>query len=251
MYYGWRRKIGLIIPSTGNAPEVEFHRYVPSGVAVSSQHVLFERVDQDGLVAMGARLEEAASVLATGEPDLLVFACTMGSLVKGVGYDREIVARLEALTGIKTITTSTAVLAALKALEAKKLSIATPYSAEMNATEKRFLEDNGYQVSSIEGLGHLDPRIMPRITLDQIYHLVEAVLDAEADTIFVSCTGLGIIEGLPIIEADFQRQTIGSIQATLWYALRTLGLNDDLPLGRLFGLPAPEGSATDEARSCR
>ena len=109
MYYGWRKKIGLIIPSTGNAPEVEFHRYAPEGVAVSSQRVLFEHVDERGLTEMGDRLEEAAAVLATGEPDILVFACTMGSLVKGVGYDQEIITRLEALTGNKTITTSTAV----------------------------------------------------------------------------------------------------------------------------------------------
>ena len=239
-YYGWRKKIGLIIPSAGNAPEVEFHRFAPEGVAVSSQHVLFEKVDKHGLVAMGERLEEAAGILATGEPDILVFACTMGSLIKGAGYDQEIIARLQERTGITTITTSTAVLAALKALESERLVIATPYSAEMNAVEQHFLEDNGYAVTNIVGLGHLDPRAMPKITAAEMYHLAREVLSSEtsksADTLFISCTGLGIINSLAIFESDFGIPTIGSIQATLWYTLRRLGIKDKLPLGRLLSL---------------
>ncbi|MDR1358375.1 MAG: aspartate/glutamate racemase family protein [Coriobacteriales bacterium] len=213
---------------------MEFHRYAPTGVAISSQHVLFERVDEQGLIHMGERLEEAARVLATGEPDILAFACTMGSLVKGTGYDQELISRLEAATGIPVITTSTAVLAALRALKAEKLIIATPYSDEMNDIERRFLEDNGFSVLAIEGLQHVDPHAMPKITPDQLYRLVEEVFDPQADTIFVSCTGLGIIDFLPLFEADFQRQTIGSVQVTLWHTLRCLGIHDELPLGTLF-----------------
>jgi maleate isomerase len=236
MYYGWRKKIGLIIPSTGNAPEVEFHKYAPRGVAVSTQHVLFEKVDAQGLIEMGGRLEEAARILATGEPDLLVFGCTMGSLVKGFGYDREIIERLEEATGVKTITTSTAVLAALRALGAKKLIVATPYSSAMNEIERRFLEDNGFSVLAIEGLEHTDPTEMPKITADVMYKLTERIFTPAADTIFISCTGLGVIDDLALIEKDFARQTVGSIQASLWFALRSLNIHDAPPLGKLFSL---------------
>jgi maleate isomerase len=234
MYYGWRKKIGLIIPSTGNAPEVEFHRYAPEGVAVSSQHVLFERVDEAGLIAMGGRLEDAASVLATGEPDLLVFSCTMGSLVKGIGYDREIINRLEQLTGIRTITSATAIVAGLRALGSEKIVVATPYSTEMNLIERKFLEDNGFSVVAIEGLENKDPKAMPKITPNTMYDLVEKIFKEEADTVFISCTGLGLIDYIPMFEQDFRRQVLTSIQATLWLALRTLSIQDALPLGRLF-----------------
>jgi maleate isomerase len=160
----------------------------------------------------------------------------MGSLVKGIGYEQELAARLEGATGIKPITTGAALLAALRALGARRLVIATPYSSEMNAIEQKFLEDNGYEVLAIKGLEYLDPRAMPKVRPDEMYHLTGEVFDPAADTIFVSCTGLGIIESLPLIESDFQRQTIGSIQVTLWHTLRTLGLHDRLPLGRLFTL---------------
>jgi maleate cis-trans isomerase len=38
--YGWRAKIGLIIPSTGNAPEVEFHRPTIGSVHATLWHTL-------------------------------------------------------------------------------------------------------------------------------------------------------------------------------------------------------------------
>ena len=59
---------------------------------------------------------------------------------------------------------------------------------------------------------------------------------AEADTVFVSCTGLGIIDAIPMMEQDFERPVITSNQATWWATLRELGIKDDLGLGRLFQL---------------
>jgi len=235
MYYGWRKKIGLIFPSTGNAPEVEFHRFAPEGVAVSTQHVLFERVDPQGLSDLGERVEEAAKLLATGEPDLLVFACTTGSLIKGFGYDKEIIKRIEQASGVRAITTTTAVIEALKTLNSRKIVVSTPYSTEVNEIEKKFLEDSGFEVLSIRGLEYLDPKMMPKVTMDQMYRLTEQIMRAEADTIFVSCTGLGILDLIPILEGEMKRPVVTSNQASLWLALRTLHLNDVLPLGRLFG----------------
>lgn len=236
MYYGWRAKIGLIIPVPGAAPEREFNKYAPEGVSILTQRILFEKVDHDGLAALGDRVVEAAKLVSTGKPDLLVFGCTTGSLIKGVGYDQELIRRMEDATGIPAVTTSTAVLAALRALGAKRVVVSTPYSDEVNETEKKFLENNGFEVLCIKGLGYTDPIRMPRTTFDQMYHLTGEVLDSRADVIFVSCTGLGIVDGVSMLERDFQLPVITSNQTSLWYALRSLSIHDPLPLGRLFTL---------------
>jgi maleate isomerase len=236
MYYGWRKKIGLIFPATGTAPEVEFHRYAPPGVAVMTQRVLFERVDPRGLVEMGDRTEEAARILAAGGPDIIAFACTTGSLIKGLGYDQELVKRLEKASGTKALTTSTALTEALRKIGAKRIIVPTPYSDEVNQIEKKFLEDSGFEVLAIKGLSYTDPAMMPRVTPDQMYRLTGEIFDKAADTIFISCTGLGIFDLIEMAEADFQRPVLTSNQVTLWAALRTLGIHDTLPLGRLFEL---------------
>lgn len=234
MYYGWKAKIGLIIPATGSAPERDFNKYAPDGVSIFTQRVLFEKVDHDGLAALGDRVVEASKLLATAEPDILVFGCTTGSLINGFGYDKELVKRMEDASGVRAITTSTALLAALKALGSHKLVVSTPYSDAVNDTEKKFLEDNGFEVLNIQGLGYTDPHMMPRTTFDKMYKLTQRVMDSAADTVFASCTGLGIIDYIPTMEQDFARPVITSNQVSIWYALRSLGIRDRLNLGHLF-----------------
>ena len=236
MYYGWRGKIGLIFPATGNAPEHEFHQYEPDGVCTLTHRVLFERVTRDGLEALGGRVIEASKLLATAQPDIIVFACTTGSLIKGFGYDRELIKRIEDAAGCKAITTSTAVIQALTALDSKRLVISTPYSDAVNAAEKKFLEDSGFEVLRIKGLGYTDPLMMPRTSIAQMYQLNKDVHDPAADTLFVSCTGLGIIDAVPMFERDSRLKVITSNQVSLWAALRALSINDDLGLGQLFKL---------------
>lgn len=236
MYYGWRRKIGLIMPGNGTNPECEFHKYAPEGVAVMTQRVLFERVDPEGLKEMGDRVDDAAKLLATTNPDLVFFGCTSGSLIGGFGYDQELIKRMENQCGSKALTTSSTIIMALKALGAKKIVVSTPYIDKVNEIEKQFLEDNGFEVLNIKGLQNLDPNLMPRTTLREMYHLTKEVLDSRADAIFISCTGLGIAHGINMMERDFGLPVITSNQASLWGALRSLSIKDDVGLGKLFTL---------------
>ena len=62
MYYGWRAKLGVITPANGTSMEMEFHEYVPDGVAVMTQRILFEKVDKEGLSALAGRSVEAIEI---------------------------------------------------------------------------------------------------------------------------------------------------------------------------------------------
>ena len=83
---------------------------------------------------------------------------------------------------------------------------------------------------------NLDPDLMPRTPLRQMYHLTKEVLNPAADAIFVSCTGLGIAHGINMMERDFGLPVVTSNQASLWGALRSLSIKDDVGLGKLFTL---------------
>jgi len=70
---------------------------------------------------------KAAKKLAHAGVDAIAFGCTGASLFKGLGFDQKIVKQIEDTTRIAATTTSTAVVAALKELGIRKVSIATPY----------------------------------------------------------------------------------------------------------------------------
>ena len=129
---------------------------MPDDVAVyAAPIVLLPRGEVTAALAEmleGDQLERAAALLVWTDVDVIVFACTSGSLVHGVGWDREVAGRIERASG-RTATTTTAVLAALRVVGATSLAIATPYLEEINAIERRFLEESGFAVASIGGLG--------------------------------------------------------------------------------------------------
>ena len=234
MYYGWRGKIGLISPATSPSIESDFNHFAPEGVSTLTTRILLEKVDEKGLGAMEDRAVEAARLLATAKPDLIVFGCTSGSLIKGHGYDRKLIRQMEEVSGVPCITTTTAVIAALEELKVKKVAVSTPYCDEVNEIEKKFLEDSGYEVTEIRGLGITDTCRIPKVNVDEIYHITRSLDHEKADTIFISCTGLCFLKDVPLIEKDMGKQTITSVQATLWYALKRIGITDDLGLGQLF-----------------
>jgi len=235
MYYGWRGKVGIVMPQTGSAPEHEYHKYQPDGVTIYTPRILFEKVDPKGLEEMSRRVMDGAKLLGTAGLDIIVFPCTTGSLIKGYGYDQQLIEEMKQASGVKkATTTSTAVVRALKAVGAKKIIVTTPYSAEVDAIEKKFLEDNGFEVLDIKGLGFTDPLCMPKVTPDQMYNLTKTTDVPEADAVFVSCTGIGIIDSIPMLEQDLGKPVITSNQATWWATLRELGIRDNLGLGQLF-----------------
>jgi len=235
--HGWRGKIGLMFPAPGTAPEIEFHENAPEGIGVLTTRVPFEEVSVEGLTKMGNYVDEAAALLASARVDLIVFICTTGSLIKGPGYDQEIIARLEKRTGIPVTTTTTAVVEAMNALNLKKVDIYTPYSDEVNEAEEAFLKSSGFEVAAIRGLGLTDPTMMPQVRHEDMYKLVKKNFTGDCDGIFISCTGISVFKIIQMLEEDLKKPVITSNQTTLWHALRKIKVGAKIPgLGQLFEL---------------
>ncbi len=238
--YGWRAKIGLITPMSENA-EHAFHIYAPEGVSFASMKINFPGPTPEGLMILTDQLEETAAKYAGYDVDLVVFGCTSGSCIKGFGWDQECIRQIERASGAPGLTTSTAVLEAMKALGTKKVAVLTPYPDETNEAEKKFLEDNGFEVSNIVGMvvSHIRVGKQKLEAADEDF-LYRNSLDMDlngADTFFLSCMGLTTMEIIDELETALQIPVLTSHQATLWSALRHCRVGAKLPkLGKLFTL---------------
>lgn len=238
--YGWRAKIGLITPMSENA-EHAFHVYAPEGVSFASMKINFPGPTPEGLIILTDQLEETAAKYKGYDLDLVVFGCTSGSCIKGVGWDQECINQIERASGIPGLTTSTAVLEALRALGTKKVAVITPYPDATNAAEKKFLEDNGFVVTNIIGMNmsQFKDKGMKFEDADEHFlyqHSVHMDLKG-ADTFFLSCMGLTTMEIIDELETALEVPVITSHQATLWSALRHCRIGAKLPkLGKLFNL---------------
>lgn len=235
--YGWRAKLGVIVPSTNTATEGEWRHMMPAGVSYHvGRALLTGATSQESYDIMARGTERAAEELATADLDLLVFCCTSGSFM--VGRDA-LKNKLGAISKLPVTTTADAVLEAFARLGITRVGLATPYLDLVNDREVEFLNENGITVTTTMGfqLGSTveERRLLNRIPPEVVFRMARAVDSPEAQAIFLSCTALPTMDMLERIEAALGKPVIASNPATLWHCLRRLGVNDKLKgYGRLF-----------------
>ncbi|MFQ5774960.1 MAG: aspartate/glutamate racemase family protein [Kiloniellaceae bacterium] len=233
--YGWRGRIGLMVPTGNSVMEPEFNRMAPDGVSVHANRVYLKDVTPQSLAGMEAHAAESARGLASIRIGVLAFGCTSGSFVGGKGYDEKLIRLMEDATGIPATTTTTAVVRALRLIGVRRIALATPYSDEVTALEARFLEDHGFEVTRRAAGGIVEVADIQECEPHAAYDSARAVDNDRAEAVFISCTGLRTLEIIERLEADLGKPVVTSNQATFAESLRILGVREVRPgFGSLF-----------------
>ena len=239
--YGWRGRIGLIVPSSNTTCEEEFHLMAPEGVSIHTARafnpeVKAEEEKEAAILQMNSEIVKAARELGSVEPAVIVYACTTGSFIKGPGYDREIGERIKGETGVPGVSTTTAVTEALKALGLKRAVLATPYHEKIGEREKAFFENAipDFRFVVEKHLGIVPNLPKGRLTPYSAYKTARDIDTQEADGIFISCTNWRTIEIIEELEADTGKPVVTSNQASMWMALKIMGVFGIEGYGKLF-----------------
>ncbi len=230
-----RAKLGFVLLSMEQTIESDMMRLAPEGVGVHfTRATMPNQVTAANLAEMIGEMSSAAALLAPDAGlDVLCYACTSGSVVMGEDNVRTELAKGNP-DAIPTTLVS-GVFAALEALKAKRVVVATPYLDEVNAIEADYMTDLGYDVLDIVGLNITDDADMVRVTPDYIRDFAISVDRPDAEAIFVSCGALRTIDVIDEIEAATGKPVVASNQAMMWHCLRLAGVDDHLDgYGRLF-----------------
>jgi len=222
------RRLGLLIPSSNTTMETEFRKLLPENVSLHSARLRLLSATIDQLAKMEEELEEEAVKLADANVEVIGFGCTSGSFFKGIGFDKEIERKIRVTTGKPAISTSHAVLKALRFLKVRKVAVATPYIDEINYQLKNFLEDNRFEVVDLEGLGITDVLTIGRIDDQTLENLVKKLNYEDADCIFISCTNLPTVDSIEKLENNCGKPVISANTATLWAMLRKIGIHTQI-----------------------
>lgn len=221
-------RLGLIIPSSNTTMESEFCRMISEGFSVHTARLRLVEVTVKELALMEEKIEDAALKLADAEIDIIGYGCTSGSLFSGLGHDKSVEERIERATGIPGVATAGAVVDALKALNMRKVCVATPYTDQINELEKKFLSLNGFQVVDLKGLGIKSNLKIGRLSSEVAFRLVMELDYAKADGIFISCTNFPTAGILEKLERSTQKMIVSSNTATLWAMLKKCGVSAEI-----------------------
>lgn len=232
--YGWRFRLGMIIPSVNTEAEPQIGAMLPEGVTLHTTRLKMVEGPPETLLSFTEKIEEGASVLADAGVDRILFHCTAVT-THDPEMARRIRERIVQATGLPVSVTGEAVATAFAALGARKVVMVTPYLGAVNEREAAFLRHHGLTVLGHHAEGLTYAREFRAIEPYGWYRMAMERRHAEADAYFLSCAQIRVAEIVDALEHDLGRPVVTSNQAALWHALRQGGISDQFTgFGQLF-----------------
>jgi maleate isomerase len=229
--YGWRSTIGFMLPSSCLVYEQEFLRVTRGldGVIGVPARLLITQCDAKGLADMNDHIDLAARQLATCDPDVVVYMCTSGSFMDGGRGESAIRARIAKLANDKPVmTTSQAVLAAMRRLKLRRVVMLTPYNHDLTIREIAWLNDNAIDVIDHKFLDIPENLDRGAQFPEESFGHARRLRWRDADGIFLSCANVRNLEIIEQLEQHTGKPVVTSSAATSWLALRMTGVREPI-----------------------
>jgi maleate isomerase len=241
---GWRRKFGVIGPSTNTIVQPDFEMMRPPGVTNHYSRIFTpnaQAVSNDTFMAgtevIGRNVLDAVRSVMTCSPDYLVMGMSAVTFYGGAAGADAFQAKVERESGVGISVGSHSCTAALKAYGGvKRIAFLSPYYPVANAEVRRYFTESGFEVvrdlclecRSWMAIAEVPPDALrgPLIELNGNGRDVDAIIQVG--------TNLSMVRLAAAAELWFGKPVIAINTATYWHALRQNGITDKIiGLGRL------------------
>ncbi len=230
----WQQKIGVIVPSWNTVMEYETQRLAGAGASVHAMRIAHTADTEQNLIGLSAQAPAAAQLLAHAKVHVIGYGCTASGFLHTPAQDQALAERIRTETGIPCATSSRAIVEGLRALGARRLSLASPYAPWLNQRLKHYLDADGFEVLAMQGLS---TEAHATITRERILALVDEVMHPHTEAIFISCSNFRTLEIIDTVERKYGLPVVTSNAAMVWKLLRLMDDRRDVPgAGRLFKL---------------
>jgi maleate isomerase len=232
-----RAAIGLIVLATDHTIEHEFRQILAlDGVALYETRIRnAAEINPATLAEMEQGMTGAAGLILPGSRlDVVAYGCTSGTVVIG---EEAVFRRIrQARPEVACTTPITAAVAGLRALNAGRIALLTPYIEEVNQMLREFIQARGISVPVMGSFNHENDNEVARISTDSIRAAVRRLVEADkVDAVFVSCTSLRVAAIAEELEQELGVPVTSSNHALAWHCLRLAGFRDGVPgFGSLF-----------------
>ena len=184
---------------------------------------------------MEHRLPAAARLLPRGQ-HAIGYGCTSASTLIGPERVADLV-RSEH-PGAAVSNPISAVVAALTALDVRRIAYVSPYVPSVTAPMRAYLATRGIDTMVEDSFAEGDDRTVAHITEKSTRNMIlKPTLEKTVEAVFVSCTNLRTFGIIDAVEDETGLPVVSSNQAMLWHMLRLAGVNArGWGPGRLFSL---------------
>lgn len=240
---GWRKKFGVLAPSTNTIVEPDFYEMRVPGVTAhfSRIHIRDQNLSSDEafealLEQIREEMRHAVARVMTAEPDYMVMGMSAETFWGGVEGNRSFIREIKELTGgLDVATGAEACERALQLFGAKRIGVVTPYQPIGDENVVKFFGEIGFEVINIKGLRCPTAVSIAHVSEDELRQALLEVNGPEVDALVQAGTNLSMLRLADEAERWLGKPVIAINAATWWMALRDNGIEEKLyGCGRLL-----------------
>lgn len=240
---GWRRKFGVLGPSTNTIVQPDFEAMRPIGVTnhyarifTPNAKAIDDTSARTATELIGSNTLEAVRSVMTCEPDYLVMGMSAVTFMGGAKGADQFVKMIENESGIKISIGSHSCAHALRTYGGvKKIAVVSPYWPSMNREVIGYFGDMGFETVRDIALECRSWINIAEVTTERLRGVLRELDGDDVDAIVQIGTNLSMVRLAAAAELWLGKPVVAINTATYWHALRTNGINDKIPgLGRLL-----------------
>ncbi len=248
--YGWRGRIAIIVGKRNAVCEPEFSKMVPTGVSVyaarADTHTAKQSRDNLEPVAIYTDPEvmdqvekntgKLAANLAGLKPSVVVFTHNAASMAS-IQFNDSLTKTMAKQAGCPALTAGSAVVQALKAVGDQRIGLADPFPKPfLTQIVKDHLQhpEEGFEVVNHATAQGDNPFAITNMSPTVAYQIGKKADHSRADTILLSANIWRTLEIIEPLEQDLGKPVIAANQATIWAALKIIGVPPERHYGSLF-----------------
>ena len=230
---GFRKRIGLVVPSTNTTVQPETDALRVPGVTCHTGRVTIkerplntEEAFNEHMQMMRDGMGTAIDQIMTAGLDHLIMGIALETFWGGVAAADKLQADLTQRAGVGVTMGSTAMVAALKAFGARKIAILTPHQPRGDEMVKAYFLEAGFDVVRLKGLKCQTPRMIAQVPQQDIRNALRELDGPDVEALLAVGTALPSSAVAAEAERWLNKPVIAVNTVSFWDALRRCGITD-------------------------
>lgn len=231
---GWRRKFGVLGPSTNTIVQPDFDDLRVSGVTNHYSRIVVEdaaALSDETFMAGTLKIDQATHAavrgVMTARPDFLVMGMSAVTFYGGAEGSARWSKAVENVAGVGLCTGAQSLIAAFAAYGGiRRIGLLSPYYPVANREVANFMSDHGVTVVRAIPLRCPSWTAIAEVPVSRLRDTVRALDGDDVDAIVQVGTNLSMMRFAAAAELFLGKPVIAINTATYWNALRINGITD-------------------------
>jgi maleate isomerase len=240
---GWRRKFGVLGPSTNTIVQPDFDAMRPLGVTNHYSRIFTPNANavsnesfRAGAEVIASNVLDAVRSVMTCSPDYLVMGMSAVTFFDGAKGADAFTRQVEETSGVRISIGSDSCTAAMQTYGGvRRIAILSPYWPSMNIEVARYFSDKGFAVVRDKCLQCRSWIQIAEQSTETLRQALRELDGDDVDAIVQVGTNLSMVRLAAAAELWLGKPIIAINTATYWHALRANGIKDRMEgFGRLL-----------------